>query len=354
MGRAQSQTRGLSDLFDGIMPRRRGINDDGLSAQEPTRYGLDQMKSLLDELRAGQTESALRALQEHHGHDTPLLRELYESTLEALLGLWSEGMRDHHASNYLMLLGVQGDSRDEACMVDETPEEELTHLPPSQRKRMLLVHLRKKGEERPICYGAGPVSSQNPTYAVPYGHWLQAHLEPGGAGKRYPCGVCMESVGFYWDMDTDVNQPVRRPHAPPLGEGVSQEIRVRTDEALRQLLGSQDAIKPRTGQELASKQYKRGVCAEAALTLRSDQDAFERLCFMAKRREMARLQKMAEVPIREVPSEEQWLTLLVSNFPSSTDEAVTNGIKKHWYSDAALMMIEHNLRTEGKSLKVAA
>jgi len=355
MGRAQSQTRGVGDLFSSVMPNRRGIKDEGLLAQAPTRYDRGRLGSLLDELRAGQPGPALRALQEHHGHDAPLLRELYDETLEEMLR--QQEKRAHVASTYLMILGVQRNHEGEACMLDEPEDEDMAHLPPGQRgKATSLVHLRMEGKENPICYETDEEAPPSlKSHAVPYGLWLQARLQPGKE-KRIPCATCEERVGLPRDLDED-GQLMRPDMGIPasLDAGVADDVRASTDAALRQLLGSQEFITPRTGYEVASRQYKRGACAGAVRTLRADQEAFEKLCFTPEqRKQVERLQAISDVPIRELLSEEQWLELLVSDFPSSTDEAITNGVKKHWYGDAALLMIGNTLSAQGKFLKSAA
>ena len=113
MGRAQSQVRSKQrDLFAKVLPQRRGIKDEGLLAAKPNHYDRAQLAELVDGLHDGQVSPALHVLQEHAGKDTPLLRELYDETLNRLLS--EQTRRDRVASAYLIILGVERDYEGEA------------------------------------------------------------------------------------------------------------------------------------------------------------------------------------------------------------------------------------------------
>jgi len=339
MGRAQSQTRAKRrDFFAGVLPKRRGIKNEGLLAEQPTHYDRAELAILVEGLHAGQVHQALHVLQEHAGKDTPLLRKLYEETLDRLL--YEQERRTEAADTYLTILGVQREFQGEACMFNEVSVE-LEHLPPSQRgKGKPLVHLRLEGQSAPVCYEEIPPRYEG--YTVPYVVWKRAIMQPGKQ-DRWPCALCLAHAQRIRGTEESVAW-----FDGKLEKAASAGIRTRMDVALRKRLRSPSFITPRTGFNLATKQYKYGVCAPAGRILRSDQKAFEELCFLPEQKElMQRLQTLTKTRLREVLSEEKWLEMLVRNFPSSIEQALSSGVRHGYYGKAALFMIEHTLSERG-------
>jgi len=132
-------------------------------------------------------------------------------------------------------------------------------------------------------------------------------------------------------------------------QAAREDIRARTDDDLRLRLRRSAPITPKTGWNLAAKAYKYGVCSQAAHILRTDQKAFEELCFTPEQKEqMESLQAISKVPLREVLSEDEWLEMLVRSFPDSMEMALVSGVTHHHYGKTALFMIECALSNETK------
>jgi hypothetical protein len=347
------------------MPQRRGVKDEGLLAQAPTHHGHAELARLVEEVRQGRFQRAMQILQEHSGQEAPLLRDLYHETLEGLISsqgvrsmrtkagdtffnVFGQEAREERArvtSAYLTTLGVQREQEGEACMVDV--EESRRLLGPTAIKEggpsVELVHLRADSQTPPLCHTQH--SFPHVMRQVPYVTWRQAVMRPSvKPGDHASCQTCLARA-------KDVDVP-RAPEATAwLDErrerAAQEEIRDRTDVALRERLRSRAPIKEATGRNLAAKQYKHGVLAQAARALRLDQGAFEELCFMPEQRERrVSLQATIGQPLPEVLSEDEWLELLVEKIPASMEMALNTGTLHHHYGDAALSRIEAKLSTQ--------
>jgi hypothetical protein len=303
----------------------------------------------------------MKALQKHWGQDTPLLRELYAETLEGLVlsqgvskmrakfgksyrNVFGQEAREERArvtSTYLSILGVQREYEEEACMLDTEKCNSMVESwsPTQYDEEASVVHLRADAQSQSLCRGEGmpAVALRGPSFimrSVPYASWRRALSDlkacPMCIELAHKADGTQEGSGAWFDE--------RRERA------ALEDIRARTDAALRERLARSTAITPKTGMNLAAKQYKYGVMAQAARKLRLDQIAFEELCFTPEQREKRiRLQATINPALPEVLSEEQWLELLVSNFPPSMEMALNTGVLHHHYGDAALFMIEKAL-----------
>jgi len=376
MGRAQNQTiTRQGDPFANVMPGRRGIKDEGLLAQVPTHHDRAQLASLVEEVREGQFQHAMQTLQKHSNQDAPLLRELYEETVEGLVfsqgvnkmrakvgdtffNVFGQKARDEHvrvASTYLTILGVQREYEGEACVVDMEKNRRLEFLHPD-------VHLRTDAQALPLCYQeAGPTPSRSPLMGVvpayvmkpvPYVIWRRALVQTGK--KKEEETVCETCLARAQKVETLREEPAAW-HNERRDAAALEDIRVRTDVALRERLRSPAPITGATGPNIAAKQYKSGVLAQAAHILRTDRSAFEELCFTPHQKEwIERLQAGTSCSLPEVLSEKQWLEILVRDFPSSMEMVFTSGVVHHRHGDAALFAIERTLKAQDESLKIAA